>query len=146
MLTRFKFTETSTIGHLIVPDTTFRCYTLEDVARALGVKLYGRTAIVAGDHKCRVTYSPRFKRPLPLIYNQDNYSLDDGHGANWVGIRMHNGVNHLNTDGCLLVGKEVNESFNHLAGPCADELTKLLIEKYGMDTEFDFQIINDQIK
>jgi hypothetical protein len=146
ILTRFQFTDTSTVGNLIVPDTTFQCFTLEDVARALGVKLFGKTAIPAGIHKCRVSVSPRFKRALPLIYNRPDQSLNDGHGAQWVGIRMHNGVNHLNTEGCILTGHKVNESFNQLAGPCADELTKLLIEKFGMDTEFEIEIINKQAR
>lgn len=142
IITRTIFTTKSTIGNLIVPGTRFQCYTLEDVARALGVKIYGQTAICAGKHKCRLSLSKKFGRHLPLIYNTEDWTLEDGHGASWSGIRMHNGVNHLHTDGCPLTGFE--KGIDTLAVPAADELVKVLADRYGLDTEFDIEIINRQ--
>lgn len=140
IITRDTFTTKTSIGNLIVPDTRFTCYTLEDVARALGIKIFKETAICAGKMKCRINHSTRFDRLLPLIYNTDTWSVSDGFGASWIGIRMHNGVNHLNTDGCVLTGYE--KGIDCLAQPAADDLVKVLLEKYGENKEFEIEIIN----
>lgn len=93
-----------TIGRLILGEYYF-CDTLEDVVRDFNkdgdltdpgeVKIYGETAIPYGRYKIIVSYSPKFKRDLPLI-------LDVKH---FVGIRIHRGRYPSHTAGCVLVGE-----------------------------------------
>ena len=93
-----------TIGHLYV-DGEYLCDTLEDKDRGLKdtddlehikkVKVKGETAIPMGTYKVRLTYSPRFKKTLPLIENVKGFD----------GIRIHSGNTPKDTEGCLLVGK-----------------------------------------
>lgn len=93
-----------TIGHLYA-DGEYLCDTLEDKDRGLKdtddlehikkVKVKGETAIPMGAYKVRLTYSPRFKKTLPLIENVKGFD----------GIRIHSGNTPKDTEGCLLVGK-----------------------------------------
>jgi hypothetical protein len=84
-----------TIGDLYV-DGVRQCYTLEDVVRPDGVKVYGETAIPSGRYRVLVTYSNRFKRDLPLLVGVPNFE----------GIRIHTGNTDADTYGCILVGME----------------------------------------
>lgn len=93
-----------TIGFLSV-DGVYLCDTLEDPVRDFNkdgdlldtgeTKIYGNTAIPYGIYEVKLTYSPHFKRVLPIL-------LDVKH---FEGIRIHRGVNQKHTEGCILVGK-----------------------------------------
>jgi hypothetical protein len=85
-----------TLGSLYV-DGAFECYTLEDVVRADGIKIAGETAIPAGTYTIDITMSPRFGCLLPLLLSVGGF----------VGIRIHPGNSAKNTDGCILVGRDV---------------------------------------
>lgn len=52
-----------------------------------------RGAIPAGRYKVRVTYSPRFKKMLPILENVPDFS----------GIRIHGGTRAEHTEGCICV-------------------------------------------
>lgn len=91
-LKRQTFTDKSTIGKLYL-DGEFFCFTLEDVVRD-GPKVWGETAIPPGTYEVKITYSPRFKRELPLLLNVPGFE----------GIRIHSGNAAKDTHGCLLVG------------------------------------------
>ena len=92
-LIRREFTDKSTIGELYVDDDAMQtCYTLEDVVRAEKVK--GETAIPVGKYEVICTYSPRFKRDLPLLLKVPNFE----------GVRIHPRNDSSNTEGCILVG------------------------------------------
>jgi hypothetical protein len=93
LLQREPSTKKSTPGKLFI-DGVFECYTLEDIVRARGVKVYGQTAIPAGTYQVLLTQSPRFKRVLPLLLNVPGFE----------GIRIHPGNTVEDTDGCILVG------------------------------------------
>lgn len=95
---RTNFTDKSTIGELYVNDEFF-CYTLEDVVREEKIK--NETAIPAGEYEITITYSPRFKRYLPLLNDVPNFS----------GIRIHPGNTHRDTEGCILVGMTKTKDF-----------------------------------
>ena len=92
------------IGKLYINGQYF-CDTLEDVDRGLddvmteeeikSIKQYGTTAIPVGIYTVLLTYSPKYKKIMPLINNVKGYS----------GIRIHSGNTSKDTLGCLLVGK-----------------------------------------
>lgn len=104
-LIRKYLKDTYTIGKLYINGVYF-CDTVEDKVRDynkdgdlndLGeTKVYGETAIPYGTYEVEVTYSPKFKRDLPLIKNVPHFE----------GIRIHRG-NFPNPDslGCILVGE-----------------------------------------
>jgi len=95
---RKEYSPKSTIGELHVDDR-FECFTLEDRVRAMKVR--ETTAIPPGRYEVVVTWSNRFKRPLPLLMNVPNYD----------GVRIHTGNTDENTEGCLLVGKTKRPDF-----------------------------------
>jgi len=103
---RYYCTGTATLGQLFIDGKLF-CYTVEDVVRKLDDKnndgdfndagegkVYGRTAIPAGTYDVITTYSPKYKRMMPLIKDVPGFS----------GIRIHSGNTHKDTEGCLILG------------------------------------------
>lgn len=84
-------TSISTISELYV-DGKRECHVLEDAVRLQ--KQWGITAIPAGTFQIALTYSPRFKKVLPLLLNVPGYQ----------GIRIHAGNKAEDTEGCLLPG------------------------------------------
>lgn len=65
---------------------------LEDIKK---MKVKGETAIPTGIYQVLLTYSPKYKKIMPLVNNVKGYS----------GIRIHSGNTAKDTEGCLLVGK-----------------------------------------
>ena len=86
--------ENFTLGKMFI-DNEFYAYTLEDSVRKPGQKVPGKTAIPAGSYKVTVTYSPHFKKMLPLINDVPEFD----------GIRIHGGNSAADTNGCILVAK-----------------------------------------
>jgi hypothetical protein len=84
---------TCTIGELLV-DGEHECWTLEDVVRPAGEKVYAETAIPYGVYDVTITHSPHFQRDLPLLLSVPNFE----------GVRIHSGNTAADTEGCLLVG------------------------------------------
>lgn len=110
---------TYTIGKMYINGEYF-CDTLEDVVRdknddgdlldAGEQKVYGKTAIPKGEYEVIVSFSPRFKRRLPLLLNVPHFE----------GIRIHRGNTHEDTSGCILVG--VNNVVGKVTNSTAYEL------------------------
>ena len=95
--------DTYSIGKLYINGVYF-CDTLEDAVRDLNhngkfdngeSKIYGKTAIPFGKYSVIYTYSPKFKRKLPLLLNVPQFE----------GIRIHPGNTAEDSLGCILVGK-----------------------------------------
>lgn len=96
--------DTYTIGKMYL-DGKYFCDTLEDKDRGLtqaqdfsvikAKKVYGETAIPSGTYKVECTYSQRFGRILPLLFNVKGFD----------GIRIHRGNTSKDTLGCILVGE-----------------------------------------
>lgn len=105
--------ESYTIGKMYLNGEYF-CDTLEDAIRP--VKIPNETAIPAGTYKVEVTYSPRFKRNLPLLVDVPNYT----------GIRIHEGSNKDHTSGCILVGFNTSKGILSDSRKVSDQLTEKL--------------------
>ena len=65
------------------------------VDEILSKKRKGITAIPTGEYDVILSFSPKFKRVLPLLLNVKGYEY----------IRIHHGNFPSSTDGCLLVGE-----------------------------------------
>ena len=93
-----------TIGLLYI-NGQLVCNTLEDTDRGLTsamsvndiatVKVKGKTAIPTGSYPVIMSYSPRFKKQMPLICGVKGFE----------GIRIHSGNSAEDTEGCILCGK-----------------------------------------
>jgi len=126
-LDRFYCGSSYTIGRLYL-DGKYFCDTLEDITRDLNQdgdlddpgeeKIYGETSIPYGRYHVEVTFSPKFKRLLPLIKNVWGF----------IGIRIHRGRYPSHTSGCVLVGMNLKKG-QVLNGKYYEELlTKILHE------------------
>lgn len=125
-------TPKTTLGKLYL-DGAYFSFTLEDAVRPHGVKIPGQTAIPAGLYNVKVTMSSRFKRLMPMIYNQANgYEIIAG-GISFKGCRLHGGNTHHDTEGCPLVAKQ-KISNEKIYGSMEKALTKALIERGGEGT------------
>ena len=102
-LKRIYKADTYTIGRLYI-DNEYFCDTLEDKDRGLTsymseeeikrLKVYSETAIPTGTYKIEVTFSPRFKKKMPVLIGVKGFS----------GIRIHSGNDETHTSGCILCG------------------------------------------
>jgi len=117
-LERKYYKDTYTIGKLYI-DGIYFSDTLEDKNRDINkdgdlndngeLKIYGETCIPFGRYKVSVTYSPKFKRNLPRLFDVPHFD----------GILIHNGRTAVNSHGCILVGKntkvgELSDSTNYM--------------------------------
>lgn len=103
-LIRIANRPTYCIGKLYI-DGVYFCDTIEDTDRGLKdemteeeilkKKVKGQTAIPTGIYHVYLTYSPKYKKQMPLIDGVKGYS----------GIRIHSGNTSKDTEGCLIVGK-----------------------------------------
>ena len=104
-LKRIAKRKTYTIGHLyITPLSTPFCDTLEPTWRdyAHGAyKVKGRSAIPEGRYAVVVTRSPKFGQWLPLLLGGPDFN------RKWQGVRIHAGNTAADTEGCILVGKNL---------------------------------------
>lgn len=93
-------TATRTIGKMFVNGQYF-CDTLEDTYRTLNSasdKIKEETAIPNGVYKIALTYSKKFAKMLPEIFDVPFFT----------GIRIHTGSSEKDTAGCVLVGDYKN--------------------------------------
>ncbi len=107
---RFEHGPNYTKGELYYLDDLV-CYILEDPVRAKGIKVPKFTAIAAGNYTTELSWSPKFKRNLPLIYNSINSRWGKHiyyQGVLFVGVRFHAGNDPDDSAGCPLVGSGFN--------------------------------------
>lgn len=141
ILVRDLATDQETTGKLYV-DGEFFGYTLEDTIRIK--KEYGDTCIpFRRDYKVKITWSPAFKRDLPLVWTNDkDFTVQNRNGDTWAGIRFHGGNHHMHTLGCILIArnrvstpvvmdyKGTKYTFNHtINGSLIDSLMNLIKTK-----------------
>lgn len=92
------------IGKLYI-DGNYTCDTLEDCDRGLTSdmtlaeiqkrKVKDGTAIPTGRYAVNITWSPRFRRELPILEGVKGFE----------GVRIHSGNTAKDTSGCVLVGQ-----------------------------------------
>lgn len=113
-----------TIGNLYL-NGKFYCNILEDTVRDINkngtfdcgeFKISGHTAIPYGEYEVKVTYSPKFKRELPLLLNVKHFE----------GIRIHRGNTEKDSSGCLLPGENTKKGMVLNSTKYELELTKLI--------------------
>ena len=95
-LIRLQYLPDRTLGTLhIVGNDQWHCDTLELPATVNGAaNVPNRCCIPAGTYELKVTWSPAFKRWLPMLMAVPGRS----------GIRIHAGNTPRDTKGCILVG------------------------------------------
>lgn len=85
ILRRYSETEDGVHGRILIGGVPTFC-TLENK----------ETLIPTGTYKVEVNWSNKFKRMLPLIYNEENPASR--------GLRIHRGNYPCDSSGCILVG------------------------------------------
>ena len=89
-----------TDGLLFIDGKLF-CGTLEDRWRNLSLqpKVPGETCIPSGTYRVVIDYSVRFKKMMPHVL----------HVPYFEGIRIHAGNTRRDTEGCILLGRHIDE-------------------------------------
>ena len=96
LLERTEKTQTYTAGRLYVVNELGKAYFCDTLEPSLHPTNHLRPkAIPAGRYAVAVTWSPKFKRWLPLLLNVPYRS----------GIRIHAGNNPDDSSGCILLGR-----------------------------------------
>lgn len=126
--------ENYTIGKLYLNGVYF-CDTIEDrdrglddtmsVEEILRLKKYGTTCIPYGTYKVQITYSPKYKKLMPLIVNVKGFS----------GIRIHSGNTAADTLGCLIVGKNTQVGMVTQSRKTYNELFSILSKEKDITIE-----------
>ena len=99
-LTRIAKRADYTIGRLADEKGEKICDTLEPTWRDYKggeKKVKGRSAVPEGTYRVVVTRSPRFGRHLPLLVGVPGFE----------GVRIHSGNTSRDTEGCMLVGQNL---------------------------------------
>lgn len=114
--------EDRTEGILYIDEKYF-CRTLEDKVR--DKKIANETAIPYGTYQVILSYSPRFKRFLPLLLNVPNFE----------GIRIHMGNTTKDTSGCILVGEYIKDGFLYKSCATLQKLLNVLKNQQNINIE-----------
>ena len=79
-------------------------------------KVYGETAIPAGEYEVRMTYSPKYKRRMPQVMDVPG----------WTGVRMHSMNEAKDSLGCIGMGKNDKPGWISNSRATHDEFDKRL--------------------
>lgn len=85
------------------------------------IKVRGQTAIPRGTYRCVSTYSPKYRRRMPLLLGVRGFE----------GIRIHAGNSSKDTEGCLLFGKNDRKGWVSDSKHCTALLTARLNEAWA---------------
>jgi hypothetical protein len=123
-----------------------KVYVLEDVARPQGVKIPSETAIWEGDYWLTITYSGRFKRDMPLIYNDEKTHACTSGDKRFDGVRQHIGNTDADTEACQLLGFVRNKNGVYESTNCFNLYLPFLkdIIKNQIDKKVKLIITNKQ--
>lgn len=93
-LERFAYRSNYVIGRLYIGNLFF-CHTLEPQLGAVGSS---KGCIPEGIYKIALSWSPKFQKMLPILFDVPNFE----------GIRIHAGNTPKDTQGCILLGDNLN--------------------------------------
>ena len=124
---RTKKTSDGIFGNLFIDTNLFKCFTCENLAKAIG----------AGTYTVKMDFSPRFNRIMPHVIVPDRDAAAGGD----AGIRIHWGNNPSDYEGCLGVGNgqegdsidNTVTTFNQLFNVIKDQkdITLTVVENLG---------------
>lgn len=100
LLLRENGCDETTLGNLWMDGIWF-CHTLEDQDRRLetgGTKIRGKTAIPLGTYPVTIDWSTRFAKQMLHVLDVPQFA----------GIRIHAGNTIFDTEGCILLGEDVD--------------------------------------
>ena len=139
ILERIAKRKTYTIGHLymlrqVIDEYStgevkeYLCDTLEPTWRDYkngAYKIKGKSAIPEGRYAVVISYSPKFKKWLPILLGGPEFNKQ------WQGVRIHAGNKPEDTQGCILVGE--NRQVGRLLNSCNTlyELKQKMVEAKG---------------
>lgn len=134
-LTRDILKDAFTLGKLSVNGEE-KYFTVEDKDRGLengGVKVKAQTAIPKGTYKVDITFSPKYKKKMPILLNVPQFT----------GIRIHSGNDIDDTEGCILVGMTRNEKTGWVSDSkkAIAELYALLFDAYEKKEPITIEIV-----
>lgn len=122
--------DTYTIGRVTIDGKRF-CESIEDTDRGLHqdmpekeiakVKVYGATAIPAGEYTVKMTYSPKYKRTMPEVLDVKGFR----------GIRIHSGNTAEDSLGCILLGRNTKVGMVTDSRKTCKEFEKMLQQVGG---------------
>lgn len=137
---RYLYTSRTTIGKLYV-DGKFFCYTLEDTVRADGIKVKKETAIPAEVlYDVTIRKSPKYGE-VPVIYNEVDGISISAKGVSFKYVLMHGGNDHEDTEGCVLVAKNLVNS-ETIQGSMKNDITQLIKDKIAEGNRITLLIEN----
>lgn len=127
--------DTFTLGKLSINGEE-KYFTVEDKDRDLengGVKVKGQTAIPKGTYKVDITFSPKYKKKMPILLNVPQFT----------GVRIHSGNDIDDTEGCILVGMSRNETTGWISESrkAISELYPLLFAAYERNEPITIEIV-----
>ena len=151
VLVRDIFTLKMTLGQLFYKGEPLfvgnrKIYVGEDVARPNGVKIDKETAIWEGDYFISMTFSNRFQKIMPLIYNEESTLRVISGMKYFEGVRIHHGNSSIDTEACLLLGLNRDNNGVYHSNDAINlffPFLTTLIEKEG--GKIAFKIINQQL-
>ena len=139
ILERIAKRKTYTIGHLYMLQQVideystgeakeYLCDTLEPTWRDYkngAYKIKGKSAIPEGRYAIVISYSPKFKKWLPILLGGPEFNKQ------WQGVRIHAGNKPEDTQGCILVGE--NRQVGRLLNSCNTlyDLKQKMVEAKG---------------
>lgn len=139
LLERKYLNNNYTIGNLYI-NGKFYCNTIEDTVRDFNknsifdcgeLKISGHTAIPYGIYEVVVTYSPKFRRYLPLLLDVKHFD----------GIRIHRGNTEKDSSGCIIPGENKKKGMVLDSTKYELELTKLIRECNNRKEKVTIKII-----
>ena len=136
---REEFTIQTTVGKMYI-DGHFFFFSLEDTVRAFGIKVKGHTALPAYQYQVKLSFSPKYERMMPLIFNQNDESVN-AMGIQFSGIRFHGGNRHTDTEGCILIAKH-RVTNQIIQGSLEKELSLKIAEAEKLGKQIALEIIN----
>lgn len=135
LIERYHYTTRTTLGrmffvwdmnYVLNPARPFKKYfgnTLEDTLRPPNIKVMKETGLPGG-LKCKVSLYESAHYGKTIIFHTENDKRTILYGVlKWIGCLAHGGNDHEDTEGCVLVAKNIID-MNHIQGSLKDELRK----------------------